>query len=380
MPHARRRPSGAPCPGANRDQPPVSAPHGTDTALPGGWRIVDPLQEPQWDAKLEVAFPEVSPFQRAAWARVLHSTYGYAPRYLAAAADDNLSCVLPLLEVRSWLTGARGVSLPFTDNCPALGATAARLPGLYAALFALARARRWKYIELRGTPPRHPDDPPSVSFHGHALDLSVPAATLFARFDSAVRRAVRKAETAGVTVEFEHSLSAVQTFYTLLRKTRTRHGLPPQPWRFFAEIHRHIVAPGFGSVVVARYRQVPVAASVFIFSGPNLLYKFSASDEAYQQVRGNNLVIWRAIEHYAARGFQRLDFGRTSLANDGLRRFKLSWHAEEFPVHYYRYDTRTAAVISTPDKAAEGLHTRVFRVLPQPLTRLIGAALYKHLG
>lgn len=378
--HARRLPSGALRSGATRDPRPVSATPGIDTALPGGLRIVDPLQDPQWDAKLATAFPEVSPFLRTAWARVLSSTYGYAPRYLAGESNGEPGLILPLLEVRSWLTGARGVSLPFTDYCPALGVTPNRLPELYEALFAFARSRQWRYFELRGTPPRRPDDIPSVSFHGHALDLSAPATSLFARFDSAVRRAVRKAETEGVSVEFEHSLSAVRTFYALLRKTRTRHGLPPQPWRFFAEIHRHIIASGGGSVVVARHRQVPVAASVFIFSGRNLLYKFSASDEAYQQVRGNNLVIWRAIEHYAAEGFQRLDFGRTSLGNEGLRRFKLSWHTEEFPVHYYRYDSRTAALISTPDKAAEGLHTRVFRALPQPLTRLIGAAVYKHLG
>jgi aspartyl/asparaginyl beta-hydroxylase (cupin superfamily) len=75
-----------------------------------------------------------------------------------------------------------------------------------------------------------------------------------------------------------------------------------------------------------------------------------------------------------------LDFGRTSFTNNGLRRFKLSWNAEERPIDYFRYNVKTRAVIPTPDKAAEGLHTRVFRSLPQPLTRLIGTAAYKHLG
>jgi hypothetical protein len=359
---------------------PVSAPDRDATGAPGAFRPADPLSIPDWDARLAASFPDASPFHQSAWARVLYSTYGYRAHYLVAESADHLQRVLPLMEVRSWLTGSRGVSLPFTDTCAALGAADADRPGLYAALFALARRRKWDYVELRGPPPLEPQSPPSVSFHGHHLALQPDPAALFARFDSAVRRAIRKAEHEGVTVAFETSLDAVRAFYHLLGKTRSRHGLPPQPWRFFANIHRHILAPGGGVVVIARLRQTPVAAAVFFHRGTQVLYKFSASDEAYQHVRGNNLVIWRAIEHYARQQYSSLDFGRTSLTNDGLRRFKLSWHTEERPIHYFRYHVRTGAILPTPDRATAGLHTRVFQSLPQPLPRLIGAALYKHLG
>lgn len=343
-------------------------------------QAVNPLHDAQWDSKLAASFPNASPFLQSAWARVLSSTYGYDPHYLVAESDGRLQRILPLIEVRSWLTGARGVSLPFTDTCAALGTSEEDLPSLYAELFAVARRRHWKYVELRGTPPLDRQATPSVSFHGHHLGLQPDPAALFSRFDSAVRRAIRKAEHEGVTVDFATSLDAVRIFYRLLGKTRARHGLPPQPWSFFANIHRHILAPGGGTVVIARLRQIPVAAAVFFHRGAQVLYKFSASDEAFQHVRGNNLVIWRAIEHYAHQQYTALDFGRTSLTNDGLRRFKLSWHSEERPIHYFRYDVQTGAILPTPDQASAGLHTRVFRSLPQSLTRLIGAALYKHLG
>lgn len=359
---------------------PVSALNRDATGRSGSLLPVDPLSIQDWDARLAASFPTVSPFLQSAWARVLSSTYGYDAHYLVGEAAGRLQRVLPLMEVRSWLTGSRGVSLPFTDTCEALGVAAEDLPGLYADLFAFARSRKWKYVELRGTPPVDRQAAPSVSFHGHHLALQPDSAALFSRFDSAVRRAIRKAEHEGVTVDFETSLDAVRIFYRLLCKTRTRHGLPPQPWAFFANIHRHLLAPGSGNVVIARFRQIPVAAAVFFHRGNQVLYKFSASDEAFQHVRGNNLVIWRAIEHYARKQYTSLDFGRTSLTNDGLRRFKLSWHTEERPIHYFRYHVQTGAVISTPDQATAGLHTRVFRSLPQALTRLVGAALYKHLG
>ena len=311
---------------------------------------------------------------------MLASTYGYTPQYIVRETAGQLRLVLPFMEVRSLLTGTRGVSLPFTDTCRALVNEPSSPQELHEELLSLGRARKWAYLELRGTPPFIREASPSVSFFGHRLQLPSDPTVLFPRFDSAVRRAVRKAESVGVTVTFESSLESVRIFYRLLCKTRTRHGLPPQPWSFFANVHRHIIGSGSGDVVIARVGQVPVAGAVFLHGDTDVLYKFAASDDAFQHLRGNNLVLWRAIEHYARQGRRYLDLGRTSLTNEGLRRFKLSWSAEEQTIDYYRYSMKTGNVVPTPDKATEGLHTRVFRSLPQALTRLIGAAAYKHLG
>lgn len=342
--------------------------------------MVNPLDDAQWDAKLTASFPAASPFFLAGWARVLNSTYGYTPQYLAKESSGGFGFVLPLMEVRSWLTGTRGVCLPFTDTCEALVAESAGPVRLHEELFTLGRTRNWDYFELRGPPPLDRNSSPSVSFFGHQLRLPSDPAALFPLFDSAVRRAVRKAENEGVTVALESSLESVHTFYRLLCKTRSRHGLPPQPWRFFANVHRHVIGPGNGLVAIARMGQIPVAGAVFFHCNAGALYKFAASDDAFQHLRGNNLVLWRSIEHYARQGCSFLDFGRTSLTNEGLRRFKLSWHAEERPIDYFRYNVKTGAVIPTPDKAVEGLHTRVFRSMPAPLTRLFGNVAYKHLG
>ena len=69
-----------------------------------------------WDSRLN-HFPGATFFHGAAWARVLHSTYGYQPVYFATVEQDRLRSLLPVMEVNSWLTGRRGISLPFTDDC-----------------------------------------------------------------------------------------------------------------------------------------------------------------------------------------------------------------------------------------------------------------------
>jgi lipid II:glycine glycyltransferase (peptidoglycan interpeptide bridge formation enzyme) len=200
---------------------------------------------------------------------------------------------------------------------------------------------------------------------------------LFSRLESSVRRAIRKAEKAGVTVEILQSVEAVRIFYSLQCQTRKRHGLPPQPFSFFLNIHRYILSQDMGRVVLARYHGRPIAASVYVNLGDRAIYKYGASDEAFQDLRGSNLVMWTAIKEYVRRGAKHLDLGRTSIGNEGLRKFKLGWGAEEHKIEYVKFDMRKNEFVADVDETS-GWHTRVFRRMPGFLSRAVGAVLYKH--
>lgn len=174
-------------------------------------------------------------------------------------------------------------------------------------------------------------------------------------------------------------MAEVRVFYALLCQTRRRHGLPAQPFRFFAHIHRHILAPNHGQIVIARQGSRAVAAAVFFHFGGQAIYKFGASDERLQHLRANNRVMWDAIKWHAGQGFTSLDFGRTSLDNAGLRKFKLGWGAVERRIDYVRHDLRTGSFATVPDAAA-GWHNHIFRLLPVSLSRLAGSVLYRHVA
>ncbi|MCZ7636146.1 MAG: GNAT family N-acetyltransferase [Verrucomicrobia bacterium] len=201
---------------------------------------------------------------------------------------------------------------------------------------------------------------------------------LCARLDSAVRRAIRKAERAGLEVRREQSREAVEIYYDLHCRTRKKHGLPPQPISFFHNLHRHLIERDLGEIFLAYHQGRPVAGAVFLRSFRQALYKFGASDEANLELRANNLVLWTAIRHYAERGFQTLDLGRTSLDQSGLRRYKLGWGATETTIAYVNYDLRHDQFLVGRDRST-GWHTALFRRLPIPVLRWLGACLYPHL-
>jgi len=343
-----------------------------------GIRLLSPLTTKDWDASA-ANLAGAGFFHTSSWARVLSETYGYEPLYPTHVAAGRVRAVLPLMEVNSWLTGRRGVGLPFTDLAEPLCPDADTFHLLFQAAQGLARERRWKYLECRGAKKWLPDAPVSTAFLHHMLDLSAGERVLFSGFEDSVRRAVRKAERNNLNLEFSQSVESMRTFYQLLCRTRRRHGVPPQPYPFFAAIQRHVLAGAHGWIVLARHGNVPIAGAVFFHFGSRVIYKFGASDESHQHLRANNLVMWRAIERYTREGFTDLDFGRTSLGNTGLRKFKLSWGAKEEQVGYVRYAPRLAAFTTARDDA-QGWHNRIFQALPIPLSRLAGSLLYRHIA
>ena len=130
-------------------------------------------------------------------------------------------------------------------------------------------------------------------------------------------------------------------------------------------------------IVIATHRERPLAASVYFQLGDRAIYKYGASDEKLQHLRGANLVMWEAIKQLARNGARTLHLGRTSIGHEGLRRFKLGWGAAEQKIEYVKYDLRRGAFVTETDAAASW-HNRLFRALPIGVSRLLGAALYRH--
>jgi hypothetical protein len=343
--------------------------------------LLDPRSDAAWDTDVS-SHADSTVFHTVAWASVLCHTYGHNLLYARFCPTGSLPALVPLGEVRSPLTGTRGVCLPFTDACEPLfsKASASEVPSdkLFSALCDLGRRRGWKHLEIRGPAGLPHDARPSMEFVGHELDLGVGPAQLVANFTPSVRRAVRKAEASGLRVEIRSDLDAVRSYYELHAKTRRRHGVPPQPWAFFKNLHRFLIAKGHGQVVLVEHEGRPIGGAVFLYSGRKAVYKFGAADPAFQSLRPSNLVMATAIRNLAERGFEKLDFGRTSLSNAGLRRFKAGWGASEKAIRYYRFDIRAERWLISADRAT-GLHAKLLRHGPILLHRLLGKLLYPHL-
>ena len=120
-----------------------------DVFMNTGLEIIDPIERPGWDEML-LDQPDCSFFHSSHWASVLHDSYGYQPRYFAAIERGSLSACIPVMEIKSPLTGTRGVSLPFTDYCYPLIQASFPAQEAYDAVIRYGERAGWQTVELRG--------------------------------------------------------------------------------------------------------------------------------------------------------------------------------------------------------------------------------------
>lgn len=338
---------------------------------------IDPVSDPRW-GDLAAQAPGASIFHHPAWIGLLADQYGYEPLawVLAEGAGGRLVAGLPVTRVSTRLTSARLVALPFSDVCPPLVR-----PGHDAAEPELLRLVAERQAEA-GLPlqVRAPLDLDGVvggePYSHHLLALGDDVDEVRSRFRSQVRRNISKAERSELQTTRETDRRALDDFYGLHLRTRRRQGVPTQP-RSFIRGFEALFDQGLGFVQVARLDGQAVAAAVFLVASGTITYKYGASDVAHQALRPNNLLFMGAIAWACEHGQRELDFGRTDLENEGLRKFKSSWGAEE----------RTLTYSSLGAKEPESGHGRAERLLggvirrsPPVVGRLVGEAFYRHAG
>ena len=341
-------------------------------------KVLDPDQVQDLDRAL-MSRDDYSIFHTPAWAKVLGRSYGYKSLYFVLAEKDRQLAVIPCTEVRSLLTGRRGVSLAFTDYCEPLVEDPEHFQMLLDKAIEYGRKAGWKYIELRGGQKFLKDEPTFATYVVHTLSLTHDERTLLSSFKSNTRQNISRAIDEGIETRFFTSLESVKQFYRLHCMTRKRQGLPPQPFSFFRNVHDHVLSQDHGFVILASHNNMNIAGAMYFHQGKRALYKYGASDKSYQHLRANNLVMWEAIKWYSLHGCASFCFGRTATENKGLRQFKNGWGTVEKELRYYRYDLKKDRFVDgTTDRTT--VVSRIMQNFPVPVLKLIGQAAYRHVG
>ncbi len=340
---------------------------------------LDPLRDPRW-AEFVDHHGSASVFHTVGWLEAIRRTYGYTPVvYTTSAPSAPLSNGVVLCQIKSWITGRRMVSLPFSDHCEPLLDDANAGAAIFAELRRLAGAGKWQYVELR--PMRKleadagaVDTPP---FYLHVLDLSPTAEQLFkALHKDCVQRKVRRAERENLEYQSGNSRALIEAFYRLMILTRRKHQLPPQPIEWF-----HNLAESMGdklAVKIAFKDGKEVAGILTLQHGKTMVYKYGASDQEFANMGGTPLLFWKAISEAKEAGLTALDLGRSDTDNEGLIDFKNRLGAQSTMLSYQRWSRKQAG--GEKKSPAGQLAKQLFSVMPDPLLRVTGRILYRHVG
>lgn len=340
---------------------------------------IDPLRDPRWEAFVE-RHPQSSVFHSLEWLRALQCAYGYdSIVFSTSPPGEDLTNGVVFCRVKSWLTGRRFVSLPFSDHCEPLVDNPDDLFPLLAHLKGKVKQGKWRYIEIR--PRRLPLSghvflPQQEDFVFHSLSLKSGSDALFSNFHkSSIQRKIRRAEREALRYDDGVSERFLSGFYKLQVATRKRQCLPPQPLSWFRAL-----AASFGEklrIRVASSGDKPVAAILTLTHKKCVTYKYGCSDEGSSHLGGTQLLFWRTIQEAVRDGFEEFDLGRSSYHHQGLIAFKEHWGAQRSGLTYWRFPT-------VKHNQARPWATRL-REQMVPLASdfslvAIGSLLYRHLG
>lgn len=344
---------------------------------------LNPVDDPRW-ANFVEQHPSSSIFHAPEWLSALQRTYGYEPvAYTTTPPGRDLANGLVFCRIKSWLSGPRLVSLPFSDHCQFLVDDPQIASGLIHSLKRFQHQENWKYIEFRpllcgdSGVSLNGDLAPSESYYWQVLDLRPDLDALFHQFHkSCVQRKIHRAEREKLRYEEGRSEALLAKFYLLLVLTRRRHGLPPQPLAWFRNLldclGEHVL------IRVASKGDDPVASIITISHKRTLVYKYGCSDGRFNNLGGTALLFWKAIQDAKHSGAVNYDLGRSEVDNPGLIGFKENWGAVTIPLRYYRLPTERSGRRSSqwPGRVAKNIFSR----MPESLLTATGRLLYRHIG
>jgi hypothetical protein len=350
---------------------------------PIGLYRIDPIQDPRW-AKLVATHPNSSVFHTVGWLRALQRTYGYSPvAFTTSSPTGELTNGMVFCRVKSWLTGRRLVSLPFSDHCEPLCEDVEELNFLIRYLQTDVEHEDWKYLEIR--PSRMSfnnagagiDFVPAATHSLHVLDLRPDVSDILGGLDrDSVQRRILRASRAGLTEKTGRSSELLSEFYALFVSTRGRHRLPPIPYSWFRNL---VDCLGDGlEVRLAFQDDTPIASILTLRFKDILYYKYGCSDARYNRLGAMPWLLWNAAEAGKSCGVVEFDLGRTEEGNSGLLTFKNHWVRNPTQLQYWKFPDTANSISHNGWKLRTA--KRIFSFMPDRLLTITGNLIYRHIG
>ena len=350
--------------------------------------IIDPNRYQSWNR-----FVYEHPFgwlvHLSGWKSVLEKSFPHMKGYYFAFIDvdkNSIKAALPLFLVKSWLTGTRLVSIPFSTLSDPLVSSAEDLQILFEEVKCFFEEKGGSYIELRtlkaNTFLQKENFAQSTHFCHHYIDLNEPPEKLKKKFHrSCVRQKISRANKSNINLKVGKEEQDLKEFYRLYFMSRKRLGLPPQPYRFLKELWNTFFPAKQLMLLLAETEGSFIAGLILFMFKKRVSAEFSVIDESFSNISPNHLLFWEAIKISYDNGYEIFDFGRTSCQNTGLLNFKRRWNTKQIDLPIYFYPKEIGNKLCEIENSIKyKISSNICGYSPQPVLRMIGNFCYRHLG
>lgn len=310
-------------------------------------------------------------YHLSGWRGVMEGVLGHEIRYAVLEDDEGgWRGGLPLVRVRSRLTGDHLLSMPFLNGGGPVGDEPARRA---LTRWAVREAGRLGVsgLELRCVAPvTDAAADPSDQKITVLLDLPSDAEELSASFHPKLRANVRRAEREGVELTF--GAEQLPAFYEVFARNMRDLGTPVLPLAFFERIVAAF--PARVLVAAAWWNGRPIGGQVSFLWGEELEMVWGSSLREFNNLKVTSLIHWEYMCRAIAAGCTIFNFGRCS-PGSGTHQFKARWGGHDVPLPWLAWSSRSGRGLPSTDSPRYRMAVAAWKRLPLALTNRAGPLL-----
>jgi len=329
----------------------------------------------EWD-KYVYDSPQATMYHLAGWKDVMEDTFGLRSHYLSAKEGDQILGVLPLLHIKSRLSGHFFTSMP-GSVCTQDEETAR---ALVERAKELVRASRAGYLILRDSH-RKWDVPELVTNEDHCtlvLKLFDDPEQQWKSIDRRVRQHINKAISA--KLEMVIGPDYLESFYPVYTQALREMGTPTQGPEFFRNALRQF--PAHFTIIMVHHNGQVLGGTFAAFFRDTIYTTWAGFLRQFYELRLTHSLYWETLKYGCENGFQWIDLGRSKV-DSGTYVFKTRFGAQPRPLYQQCYlngiSQPPAVGGAREDDAKYRLFVRVWRRLPLSMVEFLGPRLRKRM-
>ncbi|MCB9942166.1 MAG: FemAB family PEP-CTERM system-associated protein [Geminicoccaceae bacterium] len=329
-----------------------------------------------WDTYVD-AHPAGTFFHRSDWQRAMKDGFGHDCHFIEARRGDEVTGVLPLVQVKSPLFGHALISTGFCVDGGPLVSDDDSLAALLDAAEAIAGELGAERIEFRApAPDRDGWVDAGGTYVGFRRELESDPDANLARIRRKQRAMVRKGLGFGLTAVID---PGIDRFYEIYAASVHRLGTPVFGKGYFRALQETFA--GDCDVLTIEHEQRPVASVLSFYHKGTVLPYYGGSLPEARDLAANDVMYHELMRHaVVSRGCTMFDFGR-SKKDTGAYNFKRHWgfEPEELTYGFWMKDGGTPPEIN-PLNPKYRIFINMWQKMPFWLTKIVGPPIARQLG
>lgn len=336
----------------------------------------DSCDEKSWNHYI-FEHPQATFYHDFRWKNVMESCFHHRTYYLICKnIHDEVSGILPLIHLKSFLFGSIICSMPFLNFGGICSSNDDATNALIAECKKLLYLSHANYIELRhhynlqiGLPRREH----KVSM---VIDLENDPSKLWNQFKSKHRTNIRRAEKNNLTIQHGHA-DLLDDFYRLISIGWRNHGTPIYPYSFFAKIVDTF--PDEIEIFVVYHEGQPIATAMNGLFQNTVEGMWTYTLREFARLQTNYYLYWKMIEKACLDGYSRYHLGR-STKDSGSISYKKKWKASPRQL-YWDYILPVGKEIPhlSVDNPKYNTAIKFWKQLPLPVSQKLGPLFSKYI-